>query len=34
MFMLYTQPVNSNGYVSFLINTLNTIVSGGWIYAD
>ena len=27
MSMLYTLPMNINGYVSFLINTLDTIVS-------
>ena len=26
MFLLYTVPMNINGYVPFLINTLDTIV--------
>ena len=27
--MLYTVPMNMNGYVPILINTLDTIVRGG-----
>ena len=30
--MLYTEPMNINGYVPFLINTLDTIVSWVKIY--
>ena len=33
LYMLYTQPMNINGYVPFLKNTLD-IIARGWKYAN